>query len=167
MSGQGGYYQQGYQEEALPSTNPWAEETGSNQHPSQQQFPHQQQYQQYQPPQGPPPQQQQQQQSGWQPQEHSYDPPSSGYQPPPGLPPRRTDTFQEENIVPPSERGEQREAMETFEMNRSKPENETDKNVAKLQEEFPSVDGALIAALYGDSQSLSGTREMLQELSAS
>jgi hypothetical protein len=57
--------------------------------------------------------------------------------------------------------------METFEMNRSKPESETDKAVATLQEEFPSVDGALIAALYGDSQSISGTRELLQELSSS
>jgi hypothetical protein len=162
MSNQGHYYQQGYQgEEALPSTNPWAEETGNNQHTSQQHS----QYQQYQPPQYPP---QQQHQQSLQPQQgQPWDAPSSGYQPPPGPPPRRTDTFQDENIVPPSERGEQREAMETFEMNRSKPESETDKAVATLQEEFPSVDGALIAALYGDSQSISGTRELLQELSSS
>jgi hypothetical protein len=57
--------------------------------------------------------------------------------------------------------------METFEMNRSKPESETDRAVATLQGEFPSVDGALIAALYSDSQSLGGTRELLHELSSS
>lgn len=56
--------------------------------------------------------------------------------------------------------------MENFEMNRTKPESQTDRDVATLQEEFPAVDGSLIAALYGDSQSLSGTREMLQELAS-
>lgn len=68
--------------------------------------------------------------------------------------------------MPQEERGEQREAMENFEMNRTKPESQTDRDVATLQEEFPAVDGSLIAALYGDSQSLSGTREMLQELAS-
>ena len=68
--------------------------------------------------------------------------------------------------MPQEERGEQREAMENFEMNRTKPESQTDRDVATLQEEFPAVDGSLIAALYSDSQSLSGTREMLQELAS-
>lgn len=63
--------------------------------------------------------------------------------------------------------GEQREAMEQFELSRNKPESQTDRDVATLQEEFPGLDGSLIAALYGDSQSLSGTREMLQELASS
>lgn len=40
-----------------------------------------------------------------------------------------------------------------------------DRNVEILQREFPSIDGSLIAAIYGDSKSLSATREMLGELS--
>lgn len=91
----------------------------------------------------------------------------SSYQPPPGLPPRRTDTFQDENIVPAEERGEQREAMETFEMNKTKPESEADRAVAALQSEFPAIDGSLIAALFSDSQNVGATREMLQELASS
>lgn len=49
-------------------------------------------------------------------------------------------------------------------MNRSQPESETDRDVAALQQQFPKLDGSLIAALYGDTQSLSATREMLTEL---
>lgn len=41
---------------------------------------------------------------------------------------------------------------------------EHDQNVETLQREFPKIDGSLIAAIYGDSQSLSATREMLGEL---
>lgn len=68
--------------------------------------------------------------------------------------------------MPASERGEQREAIEQFEMNRSGPENETDRDVGALQQEFPAVDGSLIAALYSDTKSLSATREMLREIAA-
>lgn len=93
----------------------------------------------------------------------SYQPPSG---PPPGTAPRKAGTFQESDFVPASERGEQREAMEQFEMTRSKPESETDRNVATLQQEYPAIDGSLIAALYGDSNSLAATREMLQEIAS-
>ncbi|KXL43128.1 hypothetical protein M433DRAFT_149866 [Acidomyces richmondensis BFW] len=83
--------------------------------------------------------------------------------PPPGPPPRRSDTFQESDFVPENERGEQREAMEQFEMSKGEQsQEESDKET--LQREFPHVDGSLIAALYSDCQSLGGTREMLQEL---
>lgn len=69
--------------------------------------------------------------------------------------------------MPAEERSEQREALENFEMHNTKPESQTDKDVAQLQQEFPNLDGSLIAALYSDSGSLSGTREMLRELAAS
>jgi hypothetical protein len=95
---------------------------------------------------------------------------TAAYQPPPGAPPgtapRKTGTFQESDFVPASERGEQREAMEQFEMTRSKPESETDRNVAILQQEYPAIDGSLIAALYGDSNSLPATREVLAEIAS-
>lgn len=141
MSNQG-YYQGGHQDaQNLPSTNPWADEhSTSTQHP---------QYQNLQQPLQPQ-------------QQHAQ----TGYSAPPGPPPQQGGGFREEQIVPPEERGEQREAMENFEMHRTKPESQTDRDVATLQEEFPAVDGSLIAALYGDSQSLSGTREMLQELAS-
>ncbi|KXT10879.1 hypothetical protein AC579_8999 [Pseudocercospora musae] len=139
MSNQGYYGGQAPQDQHIPSNNPWANEVS--------QQPQQYQYQQQQPP----------------PQQQSHE----GFEPPPGPPPRRTDTFNEERFIPANERGEQREAMEAFEMNRSKPESQTDKDVAMLQQEFPQIDGSLIAALYGDSQSLSGTREMLVELNES
>lgn len=45
-------------------------------------------------------------------------------------------------------------------------ESAEDRDTATLQREFPDVDGSLIAALYGDSQSLSATREMLRELAS-
>jgi hypothetical protein len=51
-------------------------------------------------------------------------------------------------------------------MQNSKPESQTDRDVAQLQHEFPGLDGSLIAALYGDSQSLGATREMLRELAS-
>lgn len=68
--------------------------------------------------------------------------------------------------MPEGERGEQREAFEHFEMTNSKPESQTDRDVAQLAQEFPKLDSSLIAALYGDSQSIGATREMLQELAA-
>lgn len=69
--------------------------------------------------------------------------------------------------MPPEERGEQREAMETFEMANTKPESETDRAVAALSNEFPTIDSALIAALFSDSQNMGATRETLQELASS
>lgn len=146
MSNQGGYYQNQSNGEPLPNTNPWAEETTG----LQQNQPHLQQPLQ--------PQQAQQTQQ-WNTQ--------SSYQAPPGPPPRRTDTFQDENILPPEERGEQREAMENFEMNNTKPESEADRAIAALQAEYPSIDSSLIAALYSDTQNVGATREMLQELAQS
>lgn len=155
MANNQGYYGQGAPQEqpnAFPQSNPWADQTS--------QQPQQYQYQQ-------PQQQQQQPQSQQSQQPQQPFGAQAGYQPPPGPPPRRADTFNETSFVPESERGEQREMMENYEMNRSKPESQTDRDVATLQQEFPSLDGSLIAALYGDSQSLSATREMLQELAAS
>jgi hypothetical protein len=46
----------------------------------------------------------------------------------------------------------------------SAPQTEDDRNQATLQKEFSTVDSSLIAAIYGDSKSLSATREMLMEL---
>jgi hypothetical protein len=108
--------------------------------------------------QGPPQYQQQQQQS----QQQNNHP--QGYAAPPGPPPGRSATFQESDFIPDDERGEQREAMEQFEMSRHG-ESTEDRDIATLQHEFPNVDGSLIAAIYGDSKSLGATREMLQELS--
>ena len=64
----------------------------------------------------------------------------------------------------PGERGEQREALEQFEMSKGH-QSQEDQDMETLQREFPAIDGSLIAALYGDSKSLSGTREMLREVS--
>lgn len=113
--------------------------------------------------------------NAWQDQPSSGGPHSAyqAYSAPPGPPPgqqpigqapARSDTFKETDYVPESERGEQREAMEQFEM--SKPQSDEDRDLETLQREFPSVDGSLVAALYGDSKSLSGTREMLKELAS-
>jgi uncharacterized repeat protein (TIGR03833 family) len=70
--------------------------------------------------------------------------------------------FDDSPNVPPEERSEQMEYLQSYE--NSKPETEDDTNQATLQREFPNIDSSLIAALYGDSKSLSATREMLQEL---
>jgi len=51
-------------------------------------------------------------------------------------------------------------------MNKKKPDSQEDLDVAKLQKEFPDMDGSLIAAIYGDSKNLGATRELLQELSS-
>lgn len=157
----GGYYQNHSTGEALPSSNPWAEETGLQQNQPQLQQPLQPQ-QAYQSQQAPETQQWNSQASYQAPQYHA-----SRYQAPPGPPPRRTDTFQDERIVPPEERGEQREAMENFELHNTKPESEADRAVAALSNEFPNIDSALIAALFSDSQNVGATREMLQELATS
>jgi len=106
-----------------------------------------------------PPQEQQTQQ-----QQHQQSSDYQSYSAPPETPPGRSATFQESDFVPADERGEQREAMEQFEMSKHGGESAEDRDVAALQHEFPGVDGSLIAALYNDSKSLAGTREMLREL---
>lgn len=70
--------------------------------------------------------------------------------------------FDDSPNVPPEERSEQVEYLQSYE--NSKPATEDDTNQATLQREFPNIDSSLIAAIYGDSKSLSATREMLQEL---
>ena len=128
----------------------------------------------YEPPPGPPPNQQHPAVRGHNPFDESQPgayqqytgQPGGGHAAPPGTHPPRTDSFKESDFVPEGERGEQRESIQQFEMNRSQPESDTDRNVAALQQEFPSVDGSLIAALYGDAQSMGATREMLQELAS-
>lgn len=57
---------------------------------------------------------------------------------------------------------EQVEHFQSYEA--SKGPSEDDRNQAMLEKEFPNIDSSLIAALYGDSKDLSGTRETLQEL---
>jgi hypothetical protein len=84
----------------------------------------------------------------------------------PGLPPRRAGTFEETDFVPADERGEQREALEQFEMSKGS-ESQEDRDIATLQREYPAVDGSLVAALYSDSKSVSATREMLAEIASS
>ncbi|KAF1925748.1 uncharacterized protein M421DRAFT_423301 [Didymella exigua CBS 183.55] len=84
----------------------------------------------------------------------------NNYEVPPGLPPRRTGT----DLALPQgqDRSHQIEVMQSYEARGRKDEH--DENVEILQREFPKIDGSLIAAIYGDSQSLSATREMLGEL---
>lgn len=79
---------------------------------------------------------------------------------PPSLPPRRSAT----DLALPTgqDRSHQIEVMQSYEAAGRKDEH--DANVELLQREFPKIDGSLIAAIYGDSQSLSATREMLGEL---
>lgn len=60
------------------------------------------------------------------------------------------------------DRSHQIEVMQSYEAAGRKTEADTD--VEMLQREFPKIDGSLIAAIYGDSGSLSATREMLQAL---
>lgn len=104
----------------------------------------------YQPPSNPPPGQQQYQQQGYQ---HS-NPLGSN-------PIRRSDT----DLLPQGqERSEQLEHFQNYEA-QAKVDEDT-QNQATLEKEFPTIDGSLIAAIYGDSKSLSATREMLQELSS-
>ena len=77
-------------------------------------------------------------------------------------PPQRSAT---EQLLPQgSERSEQIETLQHYESQGA--ETDDDRNQATLQREFPTIDSSLIAAIYGDSKSLSATREMLQELSS-
>ncbi len=186
MSNNQGYHDSSHGGQPLPTNNPWADQTGSGvtganlpaygsaphetQQQSQQQYGQQQIDAAFGPPRGHPSGQEHsaQQQYGQQQVNTAYAPPSG---PPPGQhqhqqqsQPNRAGTFQETDFIPESERGEQREAMEQFEMTKSGNESQTDRDVAQLQREFPGVDGSLIAALYGDNGGLGPTREMLQEL---
>ncbi|KAK5951123.1 hypothetical protein OHC33_007876 [Knufia fluminis] len=168
-----------------------SERTSSNQNQqyqsggfSQQRFYGEQQTQQspYQAPQGPPPQQQQS--FGGSGQEY-YNPPANNQQPDynawsdatgnPPLParhpartaevvpnqgPHRTNT--DDVFEQQEDRGEQVEHMQAYEATATQSQGDRDR--AQLEKEFPDVDGSLIAALYSDTQDLSATREMLQEL---
>ncbi|KAH9875502.1 hypothetical protein J1614_004238 [Plenodomus biglobosus] len=131
-----------------------------------------------------PPQHQHQDPSPWgqepsHPQPQSHNPYNQSYQPPhqapyqhqqpqvseheeapPGLPPRRTAT--DMALPTGQDRSHQIEVMQSYEAAGRK--DEDDANVEILQREFPKIDGSLIAAIYGDSKSLSATREMLQAL---
>lgn len=175
MSNNQGYYGQGQQDNNpyhQAASNPWESEQGHLPPNQQQQHQYQQQPQQsqqsYQPyqPFNPPVQPQTNPWSNGSDETPNYQTPSnyqqSHQQDFTPQPPRRTGT---DTIVPESERGEQREAMEQFELTRAAPESQVDRDVATLQREFPETDGALIAALYGDSKDLGATREMLRELS--
>ena len=73
-------------------------------------------------------------------------------------------TFNENDFVPADERGEQREAMEQFEITNSRPQSTDDRNVETLQQEFPALDGSLVAAIHMDSKQMGAVREMLREL---
>ncbi|TKA63894.1 hypothetical protein B0A55_11939 [Friedmanniomyces simplex] len=169
--------------------NAWQSQPSTSPHGQQQQPYGHSEHSSYAPPPGPPPQSNDWQDAppGHQPhyepqqqqQQHSQYPLSGGAQPQqppqtrseyaPGLPDRqqqqlrRSAEFEESDFVPTEERGEQREALEQFEMSKGS-ESAEDRDIATLQREFPEVDGSLVAALYGDAGSLGGTREVLREL---
>jgi len=103
--------------------------------------------------------------SNYQPPQHNASIPAQFHQyqdeeVPPSLPPRRSAT----DLAMPTgqDRSHQIEVMQSYESAGRKDEH--DFNVEMLQREFPKLDGSLIAAIYGDSKSLSATREMLGEL---
>jgi hypothetical protein len=94
-------------------------------------------------------------------------PPAQQYSTPAGVPPghrppQRTNT--EAGLPQGQERSEQLEYLQSYEA--SAPQTDDDKNQETLRKEFPNIDSSLIAAIYGDSKSLSATREMLHELSS-
>ena len=60
------------------------------------------------------------------------------------------------------DRGEQYETMQSYEASANVTQEDEDQET--LVKEFPGVDSSLIAAIYGDSKSLSATREMLQAI---
>ncbi|EOA83395.1 hypothetical protein ACJQWK_00045 [Exserohilum turcicum] len=170
---QQGYQSQNpYQAYQYPPTNPYAQQPALNplgQHPPQQQdtspwgqeTDHTPSYNSQAPPQ---PQETSQ---------HSYYEENTPQQPfqgqplhpsqdeaPPVLPPRRTAT--EMALPTGQDRSHQIEVMQSYEARGRK--DDDDDNVEILQREFPKIDGSLIAAIYGDSKSLSATREMLHAL---
>lgn len=63
-------------------------------------------------------------------------------------------------LVPASEQGEQREALEQFEMSRSHQLSSDDQNIERLTRDFPTIDSALVAAIYSDSRDMGASREM-------
>ncbi|KAK5120266.1 hypothetical protein LTR85_006472 [Meristemomyces frigidus] len=150
MSGQN-YYQHGSGGEHTQNNNPYQQSQQAQNAWDQQ------------PGNAPPSMQQSTPQDQPQQQGHSQQSYNAPPGPPPGQAPRRTNTFEETAFVPPDEQGEQREALEQFEMTKGH-QSQEDRDMETLQREFPAIDGSLIAALYGDSKSLSGTREMLGEL---
>jgi hypothetical protein len=98
-----------------------------------------------------------------QPQGYSQQPQGYQAQPPPGPPPRRADA--DSAFLPQGrDRTEQMEYMQSYEA--SAPQTEEDKDQETLRREFPGIDSSLIAAIYGDTKSLSATREMLGELAS-
>ena len=163
MSNQG-YYDQSQQGHQDPTHNPWSNQQGSGNLidlGDNQQQPNQ--------PPGYAPQHQQQYQH--QPQDNSgFAPPPGpppGHGAPPGQLPKRTGTFEETDFIPEHERGEQREAMQQFEMNQTGNESQQDRDVAELQRMFPNVDGSLIAAIHADSGGdMGATKEVLSELAS-
>lgn len=153
--------QQGQQQN---SNNPFYQQTNS---PNPWQLGQNQQDSTYAPPPGPPPNQYQYSQPQGEPwsqpdNSHNNNPYPQQQAPIPGI--NKSSTFNENDFVPADERGEQREAMEQFEMTNSKPQSTDDRNVETLQQEFPSLDGSLVAAIYMDSKQMGAVREMLGEL---
>ncbi|KAF2114342.1 hypothetical protein BDV96DRAFT_576643 [Lophiotrema nucula] len=149
------------------NSNPWADSTTQTQQPhSQAQHPYAQTEQPHSQAQHPYAQSEQpwgqEQHQPYSETQHPYGQTPHPSEQAPGLPPRRSGT----DLALPQgeERSEQIETLQAFEA--SKPQSEDDKNQEILQKEFPGIDGSLIAAIYGDSQSLSATREMLQELAS-
>ena len=140
--------------EQIPSAaqnNPWGEQ--QPQQPESQRHDQSQSANYYEPPPNPPQShqyqshQQYQQQQPQQPQAFQH--------------PNRSQTDQ---MLPQGqERSEQVETMQNYESRA--PQSREDKDRAQLEKEFPSVDGSLVAALYGDSKNLAETRELLEELS--
>lgn len=138
--------QSGQQHQQHQDTSPWSQEPGHA--PTQSHNP----YTQAQPQQGTQP-------SGY-PQGAAQSQFSEYESAPPGLPPRRTAT--DMALPTGQDRSHQIEVMQSYEASGRK--DEDDSNVEILQREFPQIDGSLIAAIYGDSKSLSATREMLGAL---
>ncbi|QIW97873.1 hypothetical protein AMS68_003391 [Peltaster fructicola] len=104
----------------------------------------------------------------WATQQHS-----TGFAPPPGPPPSQTRSQapklpdETSRFVPESERGEQREALEQFEISHHGQQSPDDRNIEALTRQFPKIDSALVAAIYNDSKDMGASREMLGELSDS
>lgn len=95
-----------------------------------------------------------------QPPQQQYSAP--GGAPPGHRPPQRTGT--DAGLPQGQERSEQLEHMQNFEAHAQQTDGDRDQET--LRKEFPNIDSSLIAAIYGDSGSLSATREMLHELNS-
>jgi hypothetical protein len=99
------------------------------------------------------------------PQHHQQGAPQQYHPQQPSAPPHSNPNDDSSLLPTGSDRTEQVEQLQSYEARA--PQTEHDKNREILQREFPKIDGSLIAAIYGDSNSLSATREMLHELSDS